>query len=163
MFSIFLFFHFSFIIKTHSHSFINHTSFSTCSLPHLTHMRSNITPPHLLMLGCLSSNPPFEFFLIVLFLLISCVIATTDYPTLALRDTLSSLCEVNQGGEFGSCCHAYDISSVSIEKSKERDCFIDGLISTSDGIEYLFVYLILFHSCISPHSHFSSYHFITKD
>ena len=132
-------------------------------LPHFTHMCASIPPPYPLKFGCLSSNPPFEFFLIVLFLLISCVIATTDYPTLALRDTLSSLCEVNQEGKFGSCCRAYDISSVSIEESEERDCFISSLISTSDGIEYLFVYLILFHVCISSHSHFSSYHFNTRD
>ena len=126
-------------------------------------MCANIPPPHPLRFGCLSSNPHFEFFLIVLFLLISCVIATTDYPTLTLRDTLSSLCEVNQEGIFGSCCRAYDISSVSIERSEERDCFISNLISTSDGIEYLFVYMLLFHMSISPHSHFSSYHFLIKD
>ena len=145
------------------HSFINNTSSSTCFpssfYPHVC----KHPPPHPLRFGCLSSNPPFEFSLIVLFLLISCVIATTDYPTLALRDTLSSLCEVNQEGTFGSCCRAYDISSVSIEKSEERDCFIYDLISTSDGIEYLFVYLRLFQICISQHSHFSSYHFLTKD
>ena len=133
------------------------------SLPHLTHMCASIPLPHSLRFGCLSSNPHFEFFLIVLFLLISCVIATTDYPTLALRDTLSSLCEVNQGGVFGSCCRAYDISSVSIEKSEERDCFISSLISTSDGIEYLFVYLILPHIFISSHSYSTLYHFITRD
>ena len=132
-------------------------------LPHFTHMCASIPPPYPLKFGCLSSNPPFEFFLIVLFLLISCVIATTDYPTLALRDTLSSLCEVNQEGKFGLCCRTYDISSVSIEESEERDCFISSLISTSDGIEYLFVYLSLFHICMSPHSHFSSYHFLTRD
>ena len=126
-------------------------------------MCASIPPPHSLRFGCLRSNPPFEFFLVVLFLLISCVIATTDYPTLELRDTLSSLYEVNQKGRFGFCCRTYDISSVSIEKSEERDCFISSLISTSDGIEYLFVYLRLFHICMSPHSHFSSYHFMTRD
>ena len=133
------------------------------SLLHLTHMCASISPPHPLRFGCLRSNPPFGFFLVVFFLLISCVIATTDYPTLALRDTLSSLCEVNQEGKFGSCCRAYDISSVSIEKSEERDCFISNLISTSDGIEYLFVHLRLFHIFMSPLSHFSSYHFMTRD
>ena len=115
--------------------------FNFFSFAHFTHMCASIPPPHPLRFGCLNSNPSFEFLLIVLFLFISCVIATTDYPTLALRDTLSSLCEVNQEGVFGSCCRAYDISSVSVEKSKERGCFIDDLISTSDGIEYLFVSL----------------------
>jgi len=124
-------------------------------------MCANIPPPHPLRFGCFCSNPPFEFFLIVLFLLISCVIATTDYPTLALRDTLSSLCEVNQEGEFGSCCRAYDISSVSIERSEERDCFIDDLISTSDGIEYLFVYLEFFKSTYH-HIHISHHIILWK-
>ena len=79
---------------------------------------------------------------LVLFFLISCVNATDDYSTLALRDTLSSLCEVNKEGKFGSCCRTYDISSVSIEESEAQKCFISKLTSTSDGIEYLFVSFI---------------------
>jgi len=83
---------------------------------------------------------PSVFLLSFLLFSISCVFATTDFPTLALRHTLSSLCEVNKEGEFGSCCRTYDISSVSLEESPARDCFISDLASTPDGIEYLFVH-----------------------
>ena len=116
------------IIPSSSHSF------------RLNHM-INILPPHNPSHSrSITITHPAVFLLSFLFFSISCVFATTDFPTLALRDTLSSLCEVNKEGEFGSCCRTYDLSSVSLEESPARDCFISSLISTSDGIEYLFVH-----------------------
>ena len=107
----------------------------------LVHMCANIISPHSMSLRCLKPRTSFVFLLIEFLLFDSFVFATTDYPTLSLRSTLSSLCESNKEGVFGSCCRTYDISSVSIEKSEARDCFVPSLVSTSDGIEYLFVSL----------------------
>ena len=58
----------------------------------------------------------------------------------ALQDTISSLCSLNHEGHFGSCCESYDISSVTLDSSPARNCFISDLYSTSKLITTLFVF-----------------------
>ena len=70
---------------------------------------------------------------------------------------------MNKEGVFGSCCRTYDLSSVSLEKSEARDCFIDDLVSTPDGIESLFVLLSHSTSILQHPTVFSSDHFMKKD
>jgi len=52
--------------------------------------------------------------------------------TQALQNTLSSLCQLNKEGKFASCCSSYSNgTSVTLEPSDARDCFISSLWSPS--------------------------------
>ncbi len=76
---------------------------------------------------------------IMIVLMLAVVVSVLGDDTQALRDTLSSLCSLNKEGEFGSCCESYDISSVTLDSSPARNCFISSLSSTSGSITELFV------------------------
>ena len=71
---------------------------------------------------------------IMIVLMLAAVVSVLGDDTQALRDTLSSLCSLNKEGEFGSCCGSYDISSVTLDSSPARNCFISSLYSTSGSI-----------------------------
>ena len=77
---------------------------------------------------------------IMIMLMLGVVVSVLGDDTQALRDTLSSLCSLNQEGQFGSCCRSYDISSVTLAPSPARNCFISSLSSTSGSVTYLFVF-----------------------
>ena len=77
---------------------------------------------------------------IMIVLMLAVVVSVLGDDTQALQDTLSSLCSLNQEGKFGSCCAKYDISSVTLDSSPARNCFIKSLYSTSGSITELFVF-----------------------
>ena len=62
------------------------------------------------------------------------VIVVSADDTQALRDTVSSLCSLNNAGEFHSCCLSYDINSLSLASSPARGCFISGLSSGTGSV-----------------------------
>ena len=77
---------------------------------------------------------------IMIVLMLAVVVSVLGDDTQALRDTLSSLCSLNKKGKFGSCCGSYDISSVTLDSSPARDCFITSLVSNEGSLIYLFVF-----------------------
>ena len=81
---------------------------------------------------------------IMMMLMLAVVMSVLGDDTQALRDTLSSLCSLNKKGQFCSCCGSYDISSVTLDSSGVRDCFITSLSSTSGSITGLFVFQMYF-------------------
>ena len=81
---------------------------------------------------------------IMIVLMLAVVVSVLGDDTQALRDTLSSLCSLNKEGQFGSCCASYDISSVTLDYSAARNCFIYSLSSTSGSITVLFVFPLRF-------------------
>ena len=83
-----------------------------------------------------NSNIKASVIMMVLLVAVLCVLGD---DTQALRDTLSSLCSLNQNGAFGSCCESHDINSVTLDSSETWNCFLSSLSSTSNSITYLFV------------------------
>ena len=81
---------------------------------------------------------------IMLVLMLGVVVSVLGDDTQALQDMLSSLCSLNNEGKFGSCCESYDISSVTLDSSPARNCFISSLSSTSGSITTLFVFHLFF-------------------
>ena len=83
----------------------------------------------------------------VLMVMALCLLANSQDkdPFSALRNTLSSLCKINKGGDFGFSCMKYNIDSIIDEESPELFEFVDD-ISVIDGnfIERLFVLYFLF-------------------
>ena len=67
--------------------------------------------------------------------------------TQALRNTLSSLCSINSGGEFGSCCKTHNPGSVNIKEKNTWECFARDIGSSDDlNVTSLFVFVVfLFH------------------
>ena len=76
----------------------------------------------------------FTMMLLLLITLLGVSVSVLGDDTQAFRDTLSSLCSLNKEGNFGACCRSYDISSVTLASSPARNCFIDGLGSTSGSV-----------------------------
>ena len=78
---------------------------------------------------------------LMMIMMVMILVSVLGDDTQALQDTLSNLCSLNHEGYFGSCCENYDISSVTLDSSEARNCFISSLDSTSGSIiTYLFVY-----------------------
>ena len=71
---------------------------------------------------------------IMIVLMLAIVVSVLGDDTQVFRDTLSSLCSLNKEGQFGSCCANYDISSVTLDDSAARNCFIYSLSSTNGSI-----------------------------
>ena len=86
----------------------------------------------------------FKVPVIMIVLMLAVVVIVLGDDTQALQDALSSLCSLNKKGQFGSCCANYDISSVTLDDSAARNCFIYSLSSTSGSITRLFVFQIYF-------------------
>ena len=74
------------------------------------------------------------------------VVVVSGDDTQALRDTISSLCSLNKVGQFASCCGSYENgSSITLEDSAARSCFIYYLESTTGSVlTSLFVICFLF-------------------
>ena len=96
--------------------------------------------------------------LLVSLVLTSTFLCVCGDDTQALRNTLSSLCSINSGGEFGSCCKTHDAGSVNIKDKNTWDCFARDIESSDDlnviSLFVLFSFPIniftLFYSGISP-------------
>ena len=65
--------------------------------------------------------------------------ADEEYIKNTLRDTVSSLCELNKEGHFGSCCSSFNVASISLESSTSWNFFLSAMKFDSDGITVLFV------------------------
>ena len=83
------------------------------------------------------------------------VIVVSGDDTQALRDTISSLCSLNNKNYFASCCGSYDNgASITLEDSPARSCFIDNLGSATGSVLtslfvicFIFVLFLLFDDC----------------
>ena len=101
---------------------------------------------------CLSFMTHTKTSLMMLTLMITVFVVVLGDDAWALRNTLTSLCSLNQKGVFGSCCRSYSIESVGLGSSAARNCFISSIISNGGSITTLFVFtsVILLFSSFSP-------------
>ena len=83
------------------------------------------------------------------------IVVVSGDDTQALRHTVASLCDLNNVGQFASCCGSYDYGvSITLASSVERNCFISGLTSTTGSVLtslfvicFIFVLFLLFDDC----------------
>ena len=120
-------------------------------VPHLhTPTSPYILLPHRIFYISLMLSTPVIMGVIVLMMI---VVSGDD--TQALRDTISSLCELNKVGKFADCCGSYNNgASITLESSPARECFISSLGSTTGSVLtslfvicFIFVLFLLFDDC----------------
>ena len=87
--------------------------------------------------------------LFVVFIMTSFVVCGDD--TNAIRDTLSSLCSLNNVGQFGSCCKEHPAGSILISKRDSWSCYANDM-RTNDGGDLISLFVFsLFYSKSIPH------------
>ena len=65
------------------------------------------------------------------FFSLSCVVCGDDTP--AVRDTFSSLCSINRGSVFSSCCGEHPASSIDLRRRESWSCYANELKVNENG------------------------------
>ena len=76
--------------------------------------------------------------LFLLLFIASFVVSGDD--TNAVRDTISCLCSLNSGTQFGKCCEQYPIESIAFSKRESWSCYANEMrTNEKDDLILLFV------------------------
>ena len=67
----------------------------------------------------------------VFFFSLSCVVCGDD--THAVRDTFSSLCSINTGNAFSSCCREHPASSIDLTRLESWSCYANDMKTNENG------------------------------
>ncbi len=93
-----------------------------------------------------SGSCTVPFCLVFAFFSLSCVVCGDD--THAVRDTFSSLCSINRGSVFSSCCREHPASSIDLRRRESWSCYANELKMNENGD--LISMFVLFHFYPSP-------------